>query len=151
MKTLEWASSLFWLLVALVFMAASVRLGTGSVHNPGMGFITFWAAGILGLLSLGLFVKALFEKEVSSPDEPLFGKTWPRTVIVLALLIVYSVFMPTVGYLISTFVLMSLLFWILEKGKIGFVLLYAALSTFVTYQVFSKWLNCQFPDGFFGF
>ena len=151
MKTLELASSLFWLLVSLVFIAASVHLGTGSVHNPGMGFITFWAAGILGVLSLALFVKALFEKEVSSPDEPLFGKTWPRAVIVLTLLIVYSVFMPKLGYLISTFVLMSLLFWILEKGKIGFVFLYAALSTFVTYQVFSKWLNCQFPDGFFGF
>jgi hypothetical protein len=59
--------------------------------------------------------------------------------------------MPTVGYLVSTFILMLLLFWVLEKKKLGWVLASSVLSTLLTYVVFSKWLNCQFPDGLFGF
>lgn len=151
MKTLNLASSLFWLLVSLVFFVPSIRLGIGTAHNPGTGFITFWTAGILGILSLWLFVKALFEKDALSSDGPLFGKEWPRAVIVLVLVVVYSAVMPKLGYLISTFALMSLVFGILEKGKIGFVLLYALLATLITYQVFSKWLDCAFPPGLLGF
>jgi hypothetical protein len=59
--------------------------------------------------------------------------------------------MPVLGYLISTFLLMTTLFLILERKKIVFVLVSSILTTLVTYFVFSKWLNCQFPDGLFGF
>jgi hypothetical protein len=59
--------------------------------------------------------------------------------------------MPVLGYLISTFLLMIVLFWILERGKVVFVFVSSILATIVTYFVFSKWLNCQFPDGLFGF
>jgi hypothetical protein len=39
---------------------------------------------------------------------------------------------------------------VLEKKKPGRVFASALLSTLITYFVFSKWLNCQFPDGLFG-
>jgi hypothetical protein len=32
-----------------------------------------------------------------------------------------------------------------------FVFVSSILTTILTYLVFSKWLNCQFPDGLFGF
>jgi hypothetical protein len=76
---------------------------------------------------------------------------WRRVLFVLLVLTIYARVMPVLGYLISTFLLMSLLFWILERKRIGFVLLYALLATLFTYLVFSKWLNCQFPHGLFGF
>ncbi|RPI74420.1 MAG: tripartite tricarboxylate transporter TctB family protein [Desulfobacteraceae bacterium] len=151
MRTLDSASSLFWLLVSLISITASYRLGLGTVHNPGMGFLTFGVGSILGILSLALFLKAHLAEEVAG-HEPLFaGKAWKRVLFVLTALIAYSVLMPVLGYLISTFMLMTLLFWILEKKKIGFVLLYALLTTLTTYLVFSKWLNCQFPNGPLGF
>ena len=59
--------------------------------------------------------------------------------------------MPELGYLISTFLLMGFLYWILERKKIWLVLLASVLTTLFTYIVFSKWLNCQFPEGLFGF
>ena len=151
MKTLDLVSSLFWLLTSVVFFVASLRLGIGTMHNPGMGFLALGAAGILGILSLSLFLKAFFENGVAT-HEPLFtGKAWKRVLFVLMALTAYSILMPVLGYLIGTFILMSLLFWGLEKKKIGFVLLSSVLATLITYLVFSKWLNCQFPDGFFGF
>ena len=151
MKTLDQTSSLFWLLVSIVVFAESIRIGVGTVQNPGMGFMTFGASGILGALSLVLFLQASLRKE-DLQHAPLFaGTLWRRILFVLLVLTIYARVMPAVGYLISTFVLMSLLFWVLEKKRIGFVLLYALLATLLTYLVFSKWLNCQFPQGLFGF
>ncbi len=150
MKTLDSASSFFWLLVSLVTLRESYRLGLGSVHNPGTGFLTFWAAAILGTLSLVLFLMAFLKKEAATRAPIFKGTGWKRVLFVLAVLVIYAVLMPVLGYLISTFLLMSLLFWVLEKKRFGVVLLSAFLTTFVTYLVFSKWLNCQFPEGLFG-
>ena len=151
MKTLDQTSSLFWLLVSILVFAESIRIGVGTVQNPGMGFMTFGASGILGVLSLVLFFQASLPKE-DVPHKPLFaGRMWRRVLFVLLALTIYARVMPILGYLISTFLLMSLLFWILERRRIGFVLLYALVATFSTHLVFSKWLNCQFPHGLFGF
>jgi len=151
MKTLDQTSSLFWLLVSILVFAESLRIGTGTVQNPGMGFMTFGASGILGVLSLGLFLQASLRKE-DVRHKPLFaGTLWRRVLFVLAALTVYARVMPVLGYLISTFLLMSLLFWVLERKRIGFVLVYALVAMLFTHLVFSKWLNCQFPHGLFGF
>ena len=151
MKTLDQTSSLFWLLVSILVFAESLRIGIGTVQNPGMGFVTFGASGILGILALVLFLQASFRKE-DVRHKPLFaGTLWRRILFVLLALTVYARVMPVLGYLISTFLLMSLLFWVLERKRIGFVLFYAVLATLLTHLVFSKWLNCQFPQGLFGF
>ncbi len=151
MKTYDRVSSLFWLLLSITVFFGSLRLGIGTLHNPGMGFLTFGASGIMGILSLILFVQATL-REKGVKREPLFaGKLWQRILFVLIVLVVYSWIMPTLGYLISTFVLMTLLFWVLERKKIWFVLSSSFLTTLMTYLVFSKWLNCQFPGGLFGF
>jgi hypothetical protein len=76
---------------------------------------------------------------------------WKRILFVLIVLILYSRMMSVLGYLISTFLLMTALFWILERKKIVFVFVSSILTTLFTYFVFSKWLNCQFPDGLFRF
>jgi hypothetical protein len=151
MKTLDQTSSLFWLLVSILVFAESIRIGVGTVQNPGMGFMTFGASGILGILALVLFLQASSRKE-NVRHKPLFaGTRWRRILFVLLALTVYARVMPVLGYLISTFLLMFLLFWVLERKRIGFVLLYAVLATLLTHLVFSQWLNCQFPQGLFGF
>jgi len=151
MKTLDQTSSLFWLLVSLSVFFESIRLGIGTPQNPGMGFLTFGASGILGVLSIILFLGASFQKG-EAKALPLFaGKLWKRILFVLVLLITYSRVMPILGYLISTFLLMILLFWVLERKRTGWILISSVLTTLLTYLIFSKWLSCQFPDGLFGF
>ena len=150
MKAREITSSLFWLLVSIAVLIGSLRMGIGSVDSPGRGFLPFGASGLLGILSLILFLQAAFRKKETLSEPFVIGKL--RTILfVLIALAAYAVFMPAAGYLISTFILMTSLFWILEKKNIGWVLLFSLLSTLLTYLVFSKWLNCQFPEGFFGF
>ena len=151
MKTLDQTSSLFWLLVSVSVFIESRRLGIGTLHNPGMGFLTFGASGILGILSLILFLQATLRKKEIKATPFFAGPLWKRILLVLIVLILYSRLMPVLGYLISTFLLMTFLFLILERKKIVFVVASSTLITIVTYIAFSKWLNCQFPDGLFGF
>jgi len=151
MKVYDQTSSLFWLLVSISVFVESIRLGIGTLQNPGRGFLTFGASGILGILSVILFLRASLRKKEIKAAHFFAGPLWKRVLLVLIVLVVYSRFMPVLGYLISTFLLMIVLFWILERGKVVFVFVSSILATIVTYFVFSKWLNCQFPDGLFGF
>jgi putative tricarboxylic transport membrane protein len=149
MKTLDRTSSLFWLLVSLTVLIESLRLGIGTVQNPGMGFMTFGASGILGFLALFLFLQASFRRE-TAPAAAFAGKFWKRVFFVIIILVLYARVMPVLGYLISTFVMMTIFFWVLERKRVWMGFVFSVLSTLITYIVFSKWLHCQFPDGLFG-
>jgi putative tricarboxylic transport membrane protein len=150
-KAPDQGSSLFWLLLSIYVSVESLRLGIGTLRSPGMGFMTFWTSVLLGALSLVLFVQAFLRKEESKTNPPSPEILWKRIVFVLIALLIYSAIMPTVGYLISTFLLMGSLFWILKRTNWWWALTSSLITTIATYFVFSKWLNCQFPDGFFGF
>ena len=150
MKTHDRRSSLFWLLLSISIFIESIRLGIGTPGNPGMGFMSFGASGLLGILSVILFVRSSSRnKKAESP--PLFSGFWRRSLAVLVSLALYSRLLPVTGFLISTFLLMTLLFWILERKKVWLVFVLSIFTTGITYYVFSVALNCQFPSGVFGF
>lgn len=151
MKVHDQGSSLFWLLFSIFVFIESNRLGIGTLQNPETGFISFGASGLLGILSLTLFLQSSFKKEVAKIKSPFQGTLWKKVFLVLIALLLYTKLMPLGGYLISTFLLMTFLFFIVERQKVWWVLALSSLTTLVTYFVFSKWLNCQFPSGLFGF
>jgi hypothetical protein len=149
--TYDQRSSLFWLLLSVAVCIESLHLGLGTPRNPGMGFMSFGASALLGILSIILFLSASFKKG-DAKAVPLFsGTLWKRSLFVLISLVLYSRILPMAGFLISTFLLMTFLFWILERKRIWVVFISSILTTGVTYYVFSILLNCQFPVGYFGF
>ena len=146
-------SSVFWLFLSIFVCIESLHLGIGTFHNPGTGFFAFWTSGLLGILSLVLFLQT-FLKKGEAKIEPLFsGTLWKRVLLVLIALLIYSKLMELLGYLISTFFLMTLLFWILEPNRMRWFLwslVISFLTTIISYYIFSILLNCQFPMGLFG-
>jgi hypothetical protein len=144
-------SSLFWLLFSLCIFIESVRLGVGTFRNPSTGFMTFWASGLLGGLSLILFFKSTFGRRGEETPPLFYGKLWGRILAVLVALLCYALLMKSAGYLIDTFLLMMFLFWIVRGQKLRWVFLFSLLTTLITYYVFSVWLKGQFPEGLFGF
>jgi len=146
MKVYDQLSSLCWLLLSIVVCIESTRLGVGTLRHPGIGFMAFGVSSLLGMLSLALFLQAtLRPREVTTEPSPP-RKFWKRVFLVLLAIVAYAELMPYGGYLISTFLLMSFLFWIV-KGKLWGVLILSSLTTLITYYVFSVWLKCQFPSG----
>ncbi len=149
-RTYDQGSSLFWLAFSASVMVESLRLGIGTARNPGTGFMAFGASLLLALLSLALLLKSSLTKGEGAGEPVLEGKVWTRVLCVLAALLLYVKVMPVVGYLITTFLLMAFLYWIVKGSKWWVVLVASLLTTILSYYIFSKWLNCQFPDGFFG-
>lgn len=151
MKTYDQGSSLFWLCLSIYVCVESLRLGIGTLRNPGMGLMAFGGSILLGIFSLALFFQSTVMKGESKAPPAEAPRLWKRVVLVLVALLIYAKVMPLAGYLVTTFFMMSFLFWIVKKQKIGWVLISSFLTTFISYMVFSKWLNCQFPQGLFGF
>ena len=151
MRHLDQRTSLFWLVLSIFVCAASLRLGIGTPRNPGMGFMAFGASILLGILSLTLFFQTMFKKEEVKTGSLFAGKLWKRVLVVVIALMIYAKLLPWTGYLIGTFLLMNFVFWMAKIKKWEWVLVSSFLTTVITYYVFSVWLNCQFPEGFFGF
>ncbi len=153
MRTYDRRIGLFWLVLATYVCIASVRMGVGTLRNPGMGFMTFGSSALLGILSVILFLRTFSskKKEEIKAGSVFAGRLWKRVLWVFIALLVYSEVMPWLGYLISTFLLMSFLYWIVRGQRWGWVLVSSLITTIVTYYVFSILLNCQFPAGLLGF
>ena len=142
-------SGLFWLVLSLTIFIGSIHLGIDTPRSPGPGFMTFGASGLLGILSLILLVKTLLKREKS--NETLFtGRLWNRVAFVATALLIYAWLMPMAGYLISTFLLMTFLYWVVRGQKWWWVLTSSFFTTIASYYLFSILLNCQFPLGILG-
>ena len=151
MKSYDQGSSLFWLLLSISVLFESLRLGVGTLHKPDMGFMSFGASGLLGIFSVILFIKASLRKGGTDAGPLFSGTLWKSILPVLVAMILYSMWMPVLGYIISTFLLMLFLLWILDRKKVWLKFALSLLCVFGTYYVFSVLLNCQFPSGLFGF
>lgn len=143
-------SSLFWLLTSIYVFIESARLGIGTLQEPGMGFMSFGVSGLLGIFSLILFLRAHLRKEEVKIKFASSGMLGVRVFMVLIALLLYARLLPVGGYLPSTFLLMTFLFWVVQPRKVWRVLILSFLTTIITYYLFSVWLNCQFPSGLFG-
>ena len=73
MKLYDQTSSLFWLLVSVAVFIESIRLGIGDLHNPGRGFLTFGASGILGISRLRLTHPGFLSERGAGARAPLRG------------------------------------------------------------------------------
>ncbi len=153
MRALDLRSSLFWLLLSIAVIIGSLRMGLGTLQSPGMGFMSFWAGGLLAILSLALLVRTISGRRKQTKQTTVPGGRRKKILMALSALVVYALILPTAGYLISTFLLMSFLYWFADpSGKRWFFwcLALSLLTTAISYYVFSVLLNCQFPAGVLG-
>jgi putative tricarboxylic transport membrane protein len=151
MRTYDRWSSLFWLAFSVYVCVASLQIGIGRVRRPEMGFMAFGCSVLLGLLALSQFARTFLKGDQGERKQPFAGLLWKRLLLVVVVLVLYAFVMPSLGYLISTFLLMTFLFWILERRRVWLVLTLSTLATLATHFVFSVWLKGQFPEGPFGF
>ncbi len=144
-------SSLLLVLVAFIFCFYSIKLGLGEASAPGPGFVPFLAGCLLIVLSVG----SLFEKGRTGSQEDTSGlsqgKRRTMALGILGLLFLYALAMGFLGFLIATFLVLTLLFKIPEKQSWGVSLVVSILTVVFTYVIFEYFLQVTFPVGFLGF
>jgi putative tricarboxylic transport membrane protein len=150
MRNTDQSSGLFWLVVGIGIAISSLKYGFGTLHEPGPGFITFFAGSILIILSLGLFFSSFRDQEGRSGLKNLWaGLETGKVLYVIVLLVAYIFLLKPVGFLISTFFLLSLLFRIKGTYRLKTVFLMSLLVTMGSYIIFEIWLKAQLPKGIF--
>ena len=150
MKTLDLTSSLFWLFFSSLAFVGSLRMGIGTVQSPGMGFMPAAASALLGTLSAILLVATIMRKLQEMPAGTTAAILGKGSLTVLISVLIYSIIMPKLGYLISTFLLMTFLYWYMDRNGVKGLLRSAVLSlltTIISYYLFTVLLNCPFPAG----
>jgi len=144
-------SGIFWLFFSGFICIESYRLGLGSLHQPGPGFIFFWTAVAMGVLSIAVFVRAWATKKTSEPESPIFGReNVLKIILVLLALFLYAIFMETLGFILITLLLFVFLLGMIEKKRWGLTIFVSMMVTAISYLVFEIWLKSQLPKGLLG-
>lgn len=151
MKAYEIAVGLFWLALSILVMVEGVRLGLGSPSNPSMGFLPFWAAFLLAALSLTVILVASRQRADSGQVQALFPREFFTKVLpTFAVLVVYVLTLPVLGFLVGTAILLGCLFYFAYRGPVWHIGAAALVITLGCWILFQQLLKTQFPRGVFG-
>ncbi len=153
MRKLDIISGLFLLAVGGGVCLLAYRLGLGSVWEPGAGLIPFGAAALLVLMSLGQFLKALagqVRARSESETAAFGGLAWGRLAVLVCALVIYGIVLDTLGFHISTLLLMIALLRLSGHKKFFRTVAFSLLTVLCVYLVFEVWLGCPFPEGLLG-
>ena len=143
------AGMLFWIAVGLLACYGASRLGVGSIPDPGAGFIFFWSGLVLIILSLLVFADAVRSSE--GTVRPMPEINWPKIALVLFSLLLYAFFLERLGFVLTTFVLMSFLLGCIQGAGWFRSFGIAGAAALTTYAMFELWLKIRLPKGIVGF
>jgi len=149
MRRAEQITCLFWLVLAGAVCGGGLGLKVGTPSEPGSGFLPFGTGLLLGVLALVHLFRIRFRKIATAETESFLGEIrWSRGLYVVASLFLYALLLPRLGYILTTFLLMLVLFSVYERKKWWMVGTLTLLVIALTYLVFHTWLKVQFPPGF---
>lgn len=146
MRKYDQVSTFFWFLFGLYIIQEGYTIHLGKLRDPGPGFLLFWCGVILCGLSALTFFKARFSKEKES-EKMWEGIKWHKPLLILMISFVYVLFFARLGFLLSTFILMLIIFKFIEPQKWSKVLVSSFLSAFLGWLIFDFFLKVQFPRG----
>lgn len=140
-------SSIVLIIIGMIYCFASVRIDLGTFRSPGPGLVPFLAGVFLVLSLLPTLISSIFEKKlkVLSPVEPVSLRKGIKAIIGFS---VYTFFLPILGYIIGTFLLMLFFFKGVETLKWKWAVIAAILTTLASYMIFDIWLQSMLPVGF---
>jgi putative tricarboxylic transport membrane protein len=143
------AGAFFWVILGVLACYGANQLGRGSIAEPGAGFIFFWSGLVLMTLSLIVLADSLRSSEDTIRRIPKIN--WPKIILVLFSLLLYAFFLERLGFVLTTFVLMSFLLGCIEGRGWFRSLGIASAAALTSYAMFELWLKIRLPKGFFGF
>jgi len=150
MKRVNLWSGIFFLGLSILICVESLRFDFGRWSEPGPGFLPFWSGLILGSFSLFLVVQDI-SKRPSTPGAGLFENIrWRKWLLTLACILGYALLLETLGFLLCTLLLMTILLAFVEPQRWIVVFLVATITTSVAYVIFQWTLKAQLPRGIIG-
>jgi len=140
-------ADIIWIVFSIIVLIQSWILDIGNLHSPGVGFLPFYAAALLGVCSIISLIHSC--RGIGEPmKENLITK---RAGLVLTILLIYAAVLTTIGFVLGTFLLLIILFRIVEPASWKIWLLGPFLTVAAAYILFVILLGNPLPKGFLGF
>lgn len=149
MKESDRYISILWAALGLYLVFEGYRLKLGTFREPGPGFLIFCAGVSLSALSMALFFHTYFSKE-DKKRVSWKGLQWPKVIKLMTSLLVYALVFKSMGFLVSTFLLLLFLFKGLEPQRWAIALVLSTTVIALCYLVFVVFLEFHFPEGILG-
>lgn len=147
-------SALFWVLFSGLIIWQAGRLPFGTLYRPRPGFLPLILGTLLSALSLLLLILSLLKerkgkKDVEKPPERFFSSSfgWKKVALALAALLIFNLFLETLGFLISSFLFLIILFKIVELQRWTFSVITSAVVSICAYILFEVILKSNLPRG----
>lgn len=152
MKRYQIGCALFLLFFGFFICWQARKLEMGRIVKPGPGFFPFWLGAALIIVSLALVYHFLWKKtDLSHSSQELWkGLRWEKVLFSGVALLLYAFFLESLGYILTTFLLMFFLFRAIEAQKWPVVIFGSVVTSFITYTLFKLWLQVQLPRGLWG-
>lgn len=139
------------LVAGLAGVGQAWKLPLGTIETPGPGFFPFCLAGAFSIVMAVLVVRAV-RRPGTDDDAPLMQRDRRRQVVLLmAALFVYAFVLEALGFVLATFLLMVVLFRVVEPQPWIVAVGGAGASAFLGHLVFRVWLGVRLPPGPWGF
>ncbi len=146
-------SSVFWLLLGLIAIYGSVKVGLGGAREPGSGFLPFLASLSISFIALIILLQTFLKtaKSHRTFSSLWHGLRWKRALAVCIITVGYTLIFEKLGFAISTFFFLMTLLKGMESIPWGKALFISVLSTSLCYLLLSFSLESSLPKGIFGF
>ena len=143
MERYDRTCSILCLIFAGLVIWQSSYMPMGRLGKPGPGFLPFWVAVILALLSIFLWVEAGLRKP-SAPVPFLTGeRRWPGLIWTVSSLLAYAFLVEILGFIVSTLILLFFLFRFIGNQKWWVVFTGTVVLTLGGYLIFKVGLKVQ--------
>lgn len=150
MKKIDLIPAIFWMGLGIAVAVSSYGLRLGTLANPGPGLMPFLLGIMLSLCSLPIFVRSFLAiiRDQKSEDESVWsGIQFKKLIIIVASLLGCWMFLEKIGFVLTTFLLLLILFKTMGSQKWRSVLVASILTVLVVYIVFVIVLRVGLPAG----
>jgi len=143
-------SGFFWLFLGVLVSIESYRLGLGTVHRPGPGFLFFYIGIFVSIMALIILTRAWVTKKIET--QKIFGgHPIRKAVYVLVSIFLYAMLMEPLGFIPVTFLLFLFILGFVEKKPWVAAFVTSIAVTVAAYLIFETALQSQLPKGIVGF
>jgi hypothetical protein len=136
----------FWLALGLFVVIYSYTLGLGKLIDPGPGLLPFLLGLIFLILSSVRLITVIRLREAEETGEEKKKVEYWRIILIVVALLIWAFVLESLGFLIATFILMTLLYHAAGFNKWHVAVFWGLITVLVTYFVFT-YLGVRFPPG----
>ncbi len=146
--------TLVWIVFGIFFSLYAYKIGLGKLSSPGPGFMPFWVGLIVtGLACYKLIKETLLQRGEDGPVAQSIEKTkkssfMGKLILVIAALLAYALFLESLGYIVTTFLVMMFLLRFAGFTQWVKIITYSVIIVGVSYFTF-QYLGVRFPAGVF--